>query len=61
MTIEQRIIMNMYNKNFKYSEIIAFLGRSGIKYNGRYLGDLNSISSIVEKIVREHSIEIDYL
>ena len=60
MELEERIIMNMYFKHFRYSEIVSYLGRAGIKYKGRSLKESYVIGSIIESIIKEHSREIDY-
>lgn len=60
MNLEERIVMNMYFKDFRYKEIVSYLGRAGIKYNGRYLKEPYVIGPIVESIIKEHSREIDY-
>ena len=60
MCLEERIIMNMYFRDFKYTEIYEFLGRSGKRYKGRYLREGHMIKWAVEAIIEEHKKDVDY-
>ena len=52
--------MNMYYKDFRYSEIVSFMGRAGLKYKGRYLKEQQLVKYAIEAIIEEHKKEIDY-
>ena len=57
MLPEQRVIINMALRGYKYKEIFTCLGRMGIKYKGYYIRNVMAMGGLIEDILKECSYD----
>jgi hypothetical protein len=55
MSPEERLVMSLYFKKYRYNDIFFCLGRLNLKVNGEIVSRPNYISPIIERIIRKYS------
>lgn len=56
MLREERIMLNMYLKSYKYRDIYLAMGRLGITYKGKMIRDSTLIEPLIETIKRKYDL-----
>jgi len=57
MLPEERILLKLYEKQYKYMDIYLCMGRLGIKYKGKLITDSSLIEPIIFTLKRKYGTD----